>query len=678
MSEFDPDKFLQEDVAEESPAFDPDTFLGAPEKEFTQEEFLAAEGQPTEMVDRSPAKAELRQKQTDQELLEGDSTLKRAGLAAMDQLPFVDHISSAGAAAWQTATEGKPFKETYSEFKSGLDQKQQAIARENPELDTLTRLGTEIGATVTGGAVVNKALKATGVVNKLAKITGASAKAMQVAGASASAVGSDFVYQGLLFSLALGKTFKMAGKILNATGVSDWVTKKLIANNVARSTKRKIKTVSDHLDRTGQSADDLLESVKRVGDADELLDQNKMLKMLDNNIGPSKGNLEAVYDELDVVSGEPIQSSAIFDDIYSSAKAYYAQAGKEVPVTLRIKFDELAEELSQPLRVTQAWRRQKFVKSMINSFDDKDLAKVMEEARQESFDSAVDSLAKKMDKASEGDIASRLSTAKKDYGNLRELSKATSELAEEEMTMASVGSAFRKAAYTTFALGPKAALAAGTLNVAKALIKPEKILAKSLNPAVREMGEKAGALGRFIEKNGDAYVGLGRLTGRLSNALMSDNLEPGADSEINRLVDQGVSMSRLYEQPLERSELDAKTRINDVYNAVLFANKDLANSLMDEHAKGGDLGPILDAISKLPEAKGLIKPGLGWNGKVYTDEDKAVAINKLRNEYPLIASSDRMLYEKAIQGNGSLPVWEELPQRKPMKFVPADKSKGSY
>lgn len=201
------------------------------------------------------------------------------------------------------------------------------------------------------------------------------------------------------------------------------------------------------------------------------------------------------------------------------------------------------------------------------------------------------------------------------------------------------------------------ARAAGTTN--------DAVLRKTLQKTINGMN----ILGRM---NADPFA---RTLGIEAARVMDDKeiLPDEAWSKLNSVF----SKAELYEMPLDRTTEAATANFEKIMDIAAEVNPEIATQLSNALASKSDIGPSMDAISKMPGMDKFIRPGMGWDNKVYTKEDKAAAVARL-NDYPLLSTNDRMLQKNNIEKTGNLPEWDALPQRQPRKLIPSDKGKGDY
>ena len=149
-----------------------------------------------------------------------------------------------------------------------------------------------------------------------------------------------------------------------------------------------------------------------------------------------------------------------------------------------------------------------------------------------------------------------------------------------------------------------------------------------------------------------------------------------ADS-LREAVTSSIAELNLSANPVQRTVKDAINKRSSIINALEPINKDLARELdvafQDEDT--GKIASIMDSLSKIPSAKGLIGEGVGWDGKVYDPQDKKTLEMEIRRA-DLPAAQEAILLEELNQQN-------TIPNIQPVQpfqrtFTPRDKGTHSY
>jgi hypothetical protein len=177
--------------------------------------------------------------------------------------------------------------------------------------------------------------------------------------------------------------------------------------------------------------------------------------------------------------------------------------------------------------------------------------------------------------------------------------------------------------------------------------------------------------------------GLGKLSQHIQNVPSSPiakNLAVAATlsiAEFEKEVQGSIAKVNLMESPVSRDFEDVKKKRSSIVTMVEGFDPALAGQLDDaiinDDVEG--VSAIMDGLSKVPAAKGLIQSGIGWNGKVYSEEDKASLEQEIRRAELPIAQEIVLLEE--LNQQGKIPNIEPV-ETLNRKFIPRDKSKHSY
>lgn len=157
---------------------------------------------------------------------------------------------------------------------------------------------------------------------------------------------------------------------------------------------------------------------------------------------------------------------------------------------------------------------------------------------------------------------------------------------------------------------------------------------------------------QFYKNFNDPYV-----SSLIPSFVRAANDEGVSDAEFGDLVHDYNSRMNLYSNTIERNDEDVKRKLDDIMNIAGRVNPELAKQLSYTREMGDDMGPIMDQLSKSPEMARFFSPGLGWNGRVYSEEDKAALISQLQGVYVNsgLTSQERRKLESDIINKGIIP-----------------------
>jgi len=202
--------------------------------------------------------------------------------------------------------------------------------------------------------------------------------------------------------------------------------------------------------------------------------------------------------------------------------------------------------------------------------------------------------------------------------------------------------------------GPTGLLVSAALNEAMTSSRTPMAMAKGIN-----------SLSKHLQNAPDS-----KYAKRIAVAagLSADTLREAVTSSIAEL--------NLSASPVQRNSQDALSKRSSIINALEPIDKDLARQL-DEAFQDEDeetISTLMDNISKDPSTKGLIEPGIGWDGKWHSEEDRVQLEHSIRVKN-LPASQESAYLDDLLQGN----VPEVVPQQPYQRqYASRDKSKHSY
>lgn len=139
-------------------------------------------------------------------------------------------------------------------------------------------------------------------------------------------------------------------------------------------------------------------------------------------------------------------------------------------------------------------------------------------------------------------------------------------------------------------------------------------------------------------------------------------------------IEGAISKANLYTNPLERSKDSVVTNFDDVMAFASAEAPQLAASLAEAMNNQEDVGPIMDALSKLPNTARYFKAGFGWDGKVYSEEDKQTIINEINAQLDVPSVKKNELI-KSVKATGEIPDMNNIQRRQPMQYQQRDRSK---
>jgi hypothetical protein len=205
----------------------------------------------------------------------------------------------------------------------------------------------------------------------------------------------------------------------------------------------------------------------------------------------------------------------------------------------------------------------------------------------------------------------------------------------------------------------------------KAIKDQFESLAKSTtDDAIYKLTKKvSNTFQRLDDGSSDPFVR--KLSSGIVSKIVDDNV---SDEDKAHHVDAVAGKLDLYDNPLERSDVAVKQAIPQIMDILVVENPQFAEMISNAMDNQEDLGPVFDQLSKDPNMQKLFKSGIGWNGKVYDAEDKAMLSSQVLDDKRLSQSRKYELI-RAINEDGAIPNLEQEPGRQPKSYAPRQKWK---
>lgn len=155
----------------------------------------------------------------------------------------------------------------------------------------------------------------------------------------------------------------------------------------------------------------------------------------------------------------------------------------------------------------------------------------------------------------------------------------------------------------------------------------------------------------------------------ITNTSQPEQLQKDLGGFIGGFNLMSNAVARDLESPrMHKNDLSAYIRLREGDKAAEAFNEALEDD--------ASLGAAMDMLSKKPYMKDMIQDGLGWAGKVYTEEDKAMLSDQLMANSD-ISLAQRIMLRKQLMGDGTIP--QTQPDEKPAyKHIPRRKDRHSY
>jgi len=204
-------------------------------------------------------------------------------------------------------------------------------------------------------------------------------------------------------------------------------------------------------------------------------------------------------------------------------------------------------------------------------------------------------------------------------------------------------------------------------------------IAKVGNKVLKGMAAEGDNIARELTKFDQIADMLDKTTNTslVQNAVMSF-MNASRDTEeydnFQALYSTAKASSHFMSNPLERNSQSIIANRGALNDLLRDGAPELLQSLNEAISSGEEIGPIMDAIMKMPEAAPFVKDGVGFDGKVYTPEDKAALEKDLVNDI-FIPGDYKVQMVKALRETGTIPEMEKVPKRQPRRHEKRDKKR---
>ena len=158
---------------------------------------------------------------------------------------------------------------------------------------------------------------------------------------------------------------------------------------------------------------------------------------------------------------------------------------------------------------------------------------------------------------------------------------------------------------------------------------------------------------------------------KLSNVFRSNPRSPylkrvlaGAaltSDEFRNAVTSSIGEINLIESAVARTTADAKAKKGDILSVLDYHAPEMAEQMRIAIENDDDeaLAALMDEMSALPQAQKFIEPGIGWNGKLYNEEDMVQMEQEIR--------SSRLPIHVKLQKINDMKQTRNVPQVEPVE-----------
>jgi hypothetical protein len=150
------------------------------------------------------------------------------------------------------------------------------------------------------------------------------------------------------------------------------------------------------------------------------------------------------------------------------------------------------------------------------------------------------------------------------------------------------------------------------------------------------------------------------------------------DEDFRKAMGNVVGELNLIDNAVARNVDDVKLKSDDLLPAIEFYDEDLANNLREAIKDDNDeaIAQIMDQVSKIPNSKKFIQDGVGFNGKVYSPEDKQMLIDQVDSMD--ISLHQKLMHKKGLRDQGTVPQIQQEQQTTDQFLQRRDKNKPKY
>jgi len=192
--------------------------------------------------------------------------------------------------------------------------------------------------------------------------------------------------------------------------------------------------------------------------------------------------------------------------------------------------------------------------------------------------------------------------------------------------------------------------------------KMRNLALESSDASVAYAAERSAFLADTLENAGNNPV----LQDMAASVTAMLSLTEMSDEEKTKKLDAYSSQAKLIVNPLNRTDESVQENLQEIMPLISQYAPDLKGPIEEalkwEEKAAMPLPQIMDSLSKIKELGPYIKPGLGWGGKVYDLNDKAMLQTQLDkfNASSGMSTADYRAISKDIQINGTIPNFDEL------------------
>jgi len=627
------------------------------------------------------------------------SAMESAALGFIEGVPFAKDAVAVKEMLMEPRTNETEMglDDIYKHYKDERRAIDDAINQAQTDHPFMAGLGDVAGGLTSVAAIGPAALGLSGAIG-MGAVSGysRSEERLLVDGLAGGVLGAAF--HG--FGVGVGKGFTAAkGYVKRKLGmVSVESVKEAMSGGVSQ---KGIKTINEHLGKSGQSAEDFAESFfnMELDDGAKLMVEGQpyaetlkkvglMKEKTWNVIGKVLGKADDVlpdgvdpkniYNRLLSEIVEPMQKSGISETV-DAGNQLLAKLNREFIVDFKTfdKFLPNGSKVTESLPVFDP----KWSLSKLHNYA-KGLSKVLYAGKRDPSTAAnlatgarnqvngvvrnvVGETVEAAERAGEAGILNAFKGANKNYGNLTVAEKLLTD-AVNKQSLGPLGHLQEAVNMKGLVLG---AGVVGATGMPKPLFLPmafgiNRLLKSQSLPQTWAVGMKRIASKINTDPNHPALYRIMTAAG-----MTADKFRTAVAGAIGQFT--------LEEDPVKRNVMDVKRKSASIMAALDSVSPDLATQfsklLTDDN--DSDIAAFIDGISKQPDVAKLIDSGIGIDGKVFSDEDKAILENEVKAS--AVSLSQKLEHLEGIRRSGTIPQIEKDEPYK-VEHIARDKSKHRY
>jgi len=151
-----------------------------------------------------------------------------------------------------------------------------------------------------------------------------------------------------------------------------------------------------------------------------------------------------------------------------------------------------------------------------------------------------------------------------------------------------------------------------------------------------------------------------------------------SSDELRKSVTHHVGALKLGTQKVARDIQGAYMQSDSILSVLEYKDPDTAFALREAMFDKDDeaVAQIMDGVSRDPRFSKFIQSGIGWNGKVYKEEDKAILESQLKGDNS-ISYAQKLRHLESLRQEGIIPQVQPDP-KPPLQHIPRRKDRHGY